>query len=83
MAHGENGKENWRNKDNRTGENVSTPSGIVEHTLSIRTGGSYSILENLKLTAELGASFIWNYHNAANAFRTNLQAAVGISWTAL
>lgn len=83
MAHGENGKENWRNKDNRTGANISTPSGIVEHTLSIRTGGSYSILENLKLTAELGTSFIWNYHNAANAFRTNLQTAVGISWTAL
>ena len=83
MAHGENGKENWRNKDNRTGENISTPSGIVEHTLSIRTGGSYSILENLKLTAELGTSFIWNYHSAANAFRTNLQAAVGISWTVL
>ena len=83
MAHGENGKESWRNKDNRTGADISTPSGLVEHTLSVRAGGSYSILENLKLTAELGTSFIWNYHNDANAFRTNLQAAVGISWTAL
>ena len=83
MAHGENGKEAWRNKDNRTGLDLSTPSGTVEHTLSFRAGGSYSILDNLKLTAEIGTSFIWNYHNAEDAFRANLQAAVGISWVAL
>ena len=83
MAHGENGKESWRIKDNRTGESLSTPSGIVEHTLSLRAGGSYSILENLKFTAELGTAFMWNYQNKADSFKANVQAAVGISWTAI
>ncbi len=80
MAHGEYGKENWREMNNRDGEDPTTPSGIVEHTFLIKLGGSYSILDNLKVTAGLYTSFKWNYHNQINVFRTDVQGAVGLSW---
>ena len=83
MAHGDNGKEDWRDRNNRTGLTDSTPTGIVEHTFSTRVGGSYSFMENLKLTAEVAGIFQWNYHNQRDVFRPTFQAAVGISWTAL
>ena len=80
MAHGEYGKESWRNKNNRDNESPSTPSGIVEHTFSITLKGEYNILDNLELSAGILTSFKWNYHNIENEFRTDVQAAVGLSW---
>ena len=83
MAHGDNGKEDWRDRNNRTGLTDPTPTGIVEHTFSTRVGGSYSFTESLKLTAEVAGIFQWNYHNQRDVFRPTFQAAIGISWTAL
>ena len=80
MAHGEYGKESWRNMNNRDDANPNTPSGTVEHTFMIKFGGSYSILDNLKVTAGLYTSFKWNYHNQTNVFRTDVQGSVGLSW---
>ena len=80
MAHGEYGKESWRKMNNRDDANATAPSGIVEHTFLIKLGGSYSILDNLKVTAGLYTSFKWNYHNQTNVFRTDVQGTVGLSW---
>ena len=80
MAHGEYGKESWRKMNNRDDANATAPSGTVEHTFLIKLGGSYSILDNLKVTAGLYTSFKWNYHNQTNVFRTDVQGAVGLSW---
>lgn len=81
MAHGEYGKESWRSKDNRDDKEASTPSGVVEYTLTLSVDGSYSILDNLDLNAAIFTSFKWNYHNNPSKFRTDVQAAVGLSWT--
>ena len=81
MAHGKYGRESWRNRKNRDDANPSTPSGTVEHTFSINVDGTYSILDNLKLTAGFYTAFKWNYHNQPNIFRTDVQGAVGLSWT--
>lgn len=81
MAHGEYGRESWRNRNNRDDANPSTPSGTVEHTFSINVDGTYSILDNLKLTVGFYTAFKWNYHNQPNIFRTDVQGAVGLSWT--
>ena len=59
----------------------STPSGVVEHTLSLTIGGSYHILDNLELTGAVYASYKWNYHNEKNVNRGDVQAAIGLSWT--
>ncbi len=80
MAHGGYGKEPWRCKDNHDGKNPTTPSGIVEYTLALSVGGSYYILDNLKVDANVYTSFKWNYHNQPSIFRNDIQASVGLSW---
>lgn len=92
MAHGEYGYKSYldpeKDKDeyesglnNMDKADPSTPSGVVEHTLSLTVDGSYHILDNLELTGALYASYKWNYHNEKNENRRDVQAAIGLSWT--
>ena len=79
MAHGEYGKDGKKNNMDKA--DPSTPSGVVEHTLSLTVDGSYFIMDNLELTAGVYASYRWNYHNEDGVNRGDIQAAVGLSWT--
>lgn len=92
MAHGEYGYKSYldpeKDKDkyesglnNMDKADPSTPSGVVEHTLSLTVDGSYHILDNLELTGALYASYKWNYHNEKGINRGDVQAAIGLSWT--
>ena len=92
MAHGEYGYKSYLDREedkdeyesglnNTDGANPSTPSGTIEHTLSLTVDGSYHILDNLELTGALYASYKWNYHNEKNVNRGDVQAAIGLSWT--
>ena len=83
MAHGEYGKNHEEDggMNNMDKADPSTPSGVVEHTLSLTVDGSYHILDNLELTGAVYASYKWNYHNEKGVERGDVQAAIGLSWT--
>lgn len=80
MMHGMHGRDDWRNKNNRDNINESTPTGTPEHTLAFTLDGSWQITKSLELTGGLYTSFKWNYHNQKDIFRSDVQAAVGLTW---
>ena len=80
MMHGIHGREEWRTKSNRDNVNETTPTGTPEHTLAFTVDGSWQITKSLELTGGLYTSFKWNYHNQKDIFRSDVQAAVGLTW---
>ena len=87
MAHGEKGRGssfiNYTFEDMRTADkvNISSPTGIVEHTLSISSELNLHILSSLDLYLGTTFSYKWNYRNQEGINRSNLQMALGAKYS--
>lgn len=87
MAHGEKGRGsafiNYTFEDMRTAEtiNAMSPTGIVEHTLSLSSELKLHFLSSLDLYLGASFSYKWNYRNQEGVNRSNLQIALGSKYS--
>lgn len=59
---------------------VSTPSGVAEHTAECTISGSYKLNNNLSFNGSVLNRMQWNYHNIKGETKYSIQTSFGLRW---
>ena len=65
------------------GKEVSTPSGVAEHTVECTISGSYKLNNNLSFNGAVLNRMQWNYHNIKGETKYSIQTSFGLRWIIL